>query len=109
MAQDGLNINEVRLGGIVIQVDAVRRTPAGLPVHGFVLDHQSELREAGMKRRASCRIRVVAIGLPVAEIALIDTGAGLLVSGFIARDRSERENRLILHARQIEAAASEIF
>ena len=109
LAPDGLNINEVRLGGIVIQVDAARRTPAGLAVLAFVMDHRSELREAGMNRRAVCRIRVVAIDLPQPEAALIVSGAAVLVSGFIARDRNERDNRLILNARHVEAAASEIF
>lgn len=107
MPRNGLNTNEIRLGGIVLQVEAIRRTPAGLPVRAFTLEHQSELSEAGLKRRAACRIRAVAIDLPETEAALISPGVAVVVAGFIARDRTERENRLILHVRRVEVIAGE--
>lgn len=99
-----LDTNLTHLGGIIAQVDPVRYTPAGKIVRGFVLEHRSVLLEAGLPRHSHCRVRVVAIDLAPEQLALIQPQTGVVVSGFLARERVGRENRLVLHAQAVRAA-----
>lgn len=91
----------MRLGGIVGRVDPLRYTPAGKPVLGFMLEHRSQVTEAGQARQAYCRMPVIAIGLEAAENALIQPQAALLVEGFVVRERLGSEYRLVLHAQHV--------
>lgn len=72
---------------------AVRYTPAGVPVLELLLEHQSDLIEAGIKRTVCFYIKAVALGTN-AE-ALVAKKANfesyLEFSGFLAASRNGKD------------------
>ena len=87
------------LSGVVVGLEAIRYTPAGLPLLSFVLQHASEQIEAGLKRKVECEVNAVAIG----ELANsnIQLGSSLKVKGFLAK-RSAKSTQLVLHIEKLE-------
>ncbi|MDN5843966.1 MAG: primosomal replication protein N, partial [Alcaligenaceae bacterium] len=70
--------------------------PAGVPVIEMMLDHESEVREAGQMRKVEMQISAVALG--EMALMLVDTplGCRLGVEGFLAPTR-KGSTRLVLH------------
>jgi len=77
-------------------MDAIRYTPAGIPVMGFTLHHVSEQTEAGMQRSVSCQIKVVAMAQQAEALAAVSSGRQIMVSGFLGK-RSAKSQLLELH------------
>jgi primosomal replication protein N len=87
------------MSGVVVDIETIRYTPAGLPLLSFVLKHVSEVIEAGMKRKVECEVNAVAIGnLATSNIQI---GANINVAGFLAK-RSAKSTQLVLHLLKIE-------
>ena len=92
-------MNKLVLSGVVVDIETVRYTPAGLPLLSFVLKHVSEVIEAGMKRKVECEVNAIAIGnLAKSNIQI---GANINVAGFLAK-RSAKSTQLVLHILKIE-------
>jgi len=96
--------NRLQIGGVVGNSPEVRYSPAGIPIARFTLKHQSLQSEAGMQRQVICNIGVVVSGEVLQPLVKqLQTGMGIRVSGFLARANNRQgENRLILHADQLE-------
>jgi primosomal replication protein N len=96
--------NRLEIGGIVGNSPETRYSPAGIPITRFTLKHPSQRSEAGLTRQVLCNIGVIASGEALqALVQQLQTGDGIRVSGFLARANNRQgENRLILHAEQIE-------
>jgi primosomal replication protein N len=98
--------NRVTIAGRLIELDALRRTPAGVPVLKFRLQHDSVQTEAGGERKVSCEIAAVAFEREANLLASAKLGSSVKVNGFLAaRSRSSRTP--LLHATQIEFAEGE--
>lgn len=84
---------------MVISLEPIRYTPAGIPLLSFVLQHASEQTEAGLKRKVECEVNAVAIG----EIAKqnIQLGSNIKAKGFLAK-RSAKSTQLVLHIEKLE-------
>ena len=84
---------------MVIGLEAMRYTPAGIPLLSFVLQHASEQTEAGLKRKVECEVNAVALG----ELAKtnIQTGDNIKAKGFLAK-RSAKSTQLVLHIEQLQ-------
>lgn len=82
-----------------LEIKPLRYTPAGLPVIEMLLNHESEVSEAGLSRRIELVLSAVALG----DIALllVDTplGASLSIEGFLAPARKS-SHKLVLHIQQ---------
>jgi len=92
-------VNKLVLSGVIVALEPVRYTPAGLPLLSFVMSHVSENIEAGLKRRVECEVNVIAMGdLANTNIQL---SANINVSGFLAK-RSAKSTQLVLHSQNIE-------
>ena len=87
--------------GEVLQIDALRYTPAGIPLLSFVLRHLSEQTEAGMGRRVECEVNAIIMGKLAESTQAIKQGTAINVSGFIAR-RSLKSTQLVLHITTLE-------
>jgi primosomal replication protein N len=87
------------LSGVVIGLEPIRYTPAGIPLLSFVLQHASEQTEAGLKRKVECEVNAIAIG----DIAKsnIQLGANIAAKGFLAK-RSAKSTQLVFHIEQLE-------
>ena len=83
---------------MVIGLEAIRYTPAGIPLLSFVLQHASEKIEAGLKRKVECEVNAVAIG----ELAKtnVQIGDNIKAKGFLAK-RSAKSTQIVLHIEQL--------
>ncbi len=89
------------LSGKLIELDALRYTPAGIPVVNFRLSHVSEQLEAGAKRAVECEVAGLAFEREARLMAAARPGMQVKVIGFLAC-RSRESKRLVLHATNIE-------
>ena len=84
---------------MVIGLEAIRYTPAGIPLLSFVLQHTSEQTEAGLKRNVECEVNAVAIGdLAKTHIYI---GDNIKAKGFLAK-RSAKSTQLVFHIEKLE-------
>ncbi len=83
---------------MVISLEPIRYTPAGIPLLNFVLQHASEQIEAGLKRKVECEVNAVALG----EMAKqnIQLGCSVKAKGFLAK-RSAKSTQLVMHIEQL--------
>ncbi len=79
----------------------MRRTPAGVPVLEFLLQHVSTQVEAGSERKVECEMACVAVGQLAQVLVAAKPGDGLHVGGFLAA-RSLKRRSPILHVNTIE-------
>jgi len=93
--------NKLELTGIALQIQALRYTPAGIPLLSFVVQHVSEQIEAGMQRKVECEVTAIAMGDLAVKSQGIKEGALIKVSGFLAR-RSLKSTQLVLHINTLE-------
>jgi primosomal replication protein N len=96
--------NRLVISGSLGNTPETRHSPAGIPITRFTLRHESIQQEAGMQRQAICNIVVIASGKELlATTKALQSEQQIRVSGFLSRANNRQgENRLILHAEQIE-------
>ena len=87
------------ISGVVVGLQPLRYTPAGIPLLSFVLQHASEQSEAGLKRKVECEVQAVAL----ADLAKsnIQIGDNIKAKGFLAK-RSAKSTQLVLHIEQLQ-------
>ncbi|MCU0775111.1 MAG: primosomal replication protein N [Ideonella sp.] len=83
-------MNHLTLTASVIGRQALRYTPAGLPVLDLTLHHESEVVQEGQPRRVSVELRGRAVGSVVPAVERLDIGASRHFSGFIGAQRNGR-------------------
>ncbi len=79
----------------------MRHTPTGLPVSEALLEHASEVIEAGVARRIEMEIPVVALGEQSRWLDAAALGSGIRIDGFLAR-RGKSSRQVVLHVNTIE-------
>ena len=89
------------LSGNLIELDALRHTPAGIPVVNFRLSHSSDQIEAGAQRAVQCEVAGLAFEREARLMAAAKLGMQVKVTGFLA-GRSRESKQLVLHATNIE-------
>ena len=89
------------VSGRLIEMDALRHTPAGVPVMKFRLQHDSEQMEAGAVRKVSCEIAAVAFEREATLLAAAKLGSDVKVTGFLAA-KSRTSRAVVLHATGVE-------
>ena len=89
------------VSGRLIEMDALRHTPAGVPVMKFRLQHDSEQMEAGAVRKVSCEIAAVAFEREATLLAAAKLGSDVKVTGFLAA-KSRTTRAVVLHATGVE-------
>lgn len=91
-------MNKLVLSGTVTAIDALRYTPAGLPLLSVVIQHVSENIEAGLKRKVECEVQAVLLG----ELAhtQIPLNSAIKAAGFLAK-RSAKSTQLVMHIQKI--------
>jgi primosomal replication protein N len=85
----------------LIELQPLRHTPAGVPVAGCCLQHESRQREAGLVRDVAVQLQAVALGELAAILAAAKPGMALRVTGFLAA-KSLRSRVPMLHLNKIE-------
>jgi len=93
--------NEVRLSGEVIGREALRHSPAGIPILAFALKHHSTQNEAGTPRQLDFEMDAMAVGETAQRMNAMQAGQKMRLRGFLA-SRSRLSTRIVLHVTQFE-------
>ncbi|AOX99188.1 primosomal replication protein N [Jeongeupia sp. USM3] len=94
--------NKAVLGGTLIELPALRYTPAGIPVQHCVISHESSQQENGKLRQVIVEVEAVAVGPTGQAISRLTTGQQLKVRGFFAAAGQRQRRRLVLHINEFE-------
>jgi primosomal replication protein N len=94
-------LNAVQLSGRLLTREALRYTPAGIPVLSFTLAHESQQVEARIPRQVGLEIDAVAIGDVAIELDKIVPGREIRLRGFLA-NRTKRGTRTVLHVNEFD-------
>lgn len=94
-------MNRVGLTAALLEREAIRYTPAGVPIVGLKLSHRSVQREAGVDRTVEMEISAIAADRVALRIDRIALGAELKLQGFLA-PRRRNVKALVLHVTEFE-------
>jgi len=89
------------LSGCLLELEALRYTPAGIPALNFRIAHASEQSEAGVRRKVECEMVCLALGQMAQLLAGAKPGDALRLSGFLAA-KSLKSRTPVLHVNAIE-------
>ncbi len=93
--------NCLKITGQIIELDALRYTPAGVPVLGFRFGHQSRQQEAGHPREVTVDLSAKAMGELAHLLAGKTLGSQIRLTGFLAA-KSAKNKQPVLHVTAIE-------
>jgi primosomal replication protein N len=93
--------NHVSLSGTLVELGALRYTPAGMPAVEFRIRHESSVTEAGSERSVQAEVPAVAFDKVARQVASIGLGSALRAKGFLAA-KSRRSAKIVLHVTDIE-------
>lgn len=96
--------NLLTLTASLIAKDAIRYTPAGLPVIHCQLQHDGEAFEANQMRHIKMNVEAIAIGEIHKNLVQMDLGASAVFEGFMTQ-KTLRNERLVFHITKIELIA----
>lgn len=96
-----LSGNRFQLHAALAGRDALRFTPAGIPLLNAVLRHASDQSEAGRQRKVELEIPAVFAGALAESANRLALGSALRVSGFLA-PRRRLSKLLELHVTEFE-------
>lgn len=89
-------VNQVQIDASVNEREALRYTPAGIPMMNVRLWHQSEQIEAGVKRQVECDMAALGAGEIANRLQHLELGIAHRFTGFLAR-RSRNSKSLVFH------------
>jgi primosomal replication protein N len=93
--------NRVELCGDVIEREALRHTPAGIPILALRVQHESTQIEGGLHRQVKFEIDAMAVGETAQRMDAVRLGQRVRMHGFIAT-RSRLSTRIVLHIDRFE-------
>ncbi|MGV0960767.1 MAG: primosomal replication protein N [Limnohabitans sp.] len=93
-------MNRTELTACIAEQAALRYTPAGLPALDLVLEHASELQEAGQNRKVQLKIRALAIGSLAERLVKQAVGSVWTFKGFLATPRQGKS--VVLHIQEFQ-------
>ena len=80
--------NRLILTASVVERDAMRYTPAGIPALNLKLEHASSVEEAGQVRQIKAALKAVALGANAERLAHQVAGSIWSFTGFLATPRN---------------------
>jgi primosomal replication protein N len=83
-------MNEVRLGDSIVQREALRYTPAGLPAIDLRLAHTSSRVQLGQTRTITLELHASAFGELATRLMKVAVGSGGEFHGFLVKQRNGR-------------------
>ncbi len=91
------------LTATVVESRPLRYTPAGVPALELVLEHESQVQEAGQARRVNFQTQAIALGDVAHMLVDVPLGATLEIEGFLAASR-QGSSRLVLHIQKARSS-----
>ncbi|MES2360944.1 MAG: primosomal replication protein N [Pseudomonadota bacterium] len=92
-------MNQVNLTARIAEASPLRYTPAGIPALNLVLEHESEVVEAGVTRQVKLTVRAVAFGALAESTGQLELGKPQLFTGFMINARTSKS--IVLHIQAI--------
>jgi primosomal replication protein N len=96
-----LRLNRLELSGRLLELGALRYTPAGVAAIEFKVAHESEQDEAEGRRKVQAEIGAIAFETQAKLLAGRPLGSEMKLQGFLAA-KSKRSKKLLLHVTNIE-------
>ncbi len=96
-----MSANRIELQAGLAAREALRYSPAGVPILPALLQHASSQLEAGAQRKVELEIAAVFAGRLAETADRIPLGAALQVCGFLAPKRRSSK-QLVLHVTEFE-------
>jgi primosomal replication protein N len=93
-------VNRTELKACIAEQAALRYTPAGLPALDLILEHASEIEEAGQMRKVQLKLRALAIGSLAERLAKQAVGSVWTFKGFLATPRQGKS--VVLHIQEFQ-------
>jgi primosomal replication protein N len=93
-------VNRTELTACIAEQAALRYTPAGLPALDLILEHASEVQEAGQMRKVQLKLRALAIGSLAERLAKQAVGSVWTFQGFLATPRQGKS--VVLHVQEFQ-------
>lgn len=94
-------MNHFILTAALIAKEALRYTPAGIPVIECLLEHSGEVQEADQVRQVRMSLEAIAIGSVHQQLDRMALGGVARFEGFLAH-KTLRSQRLVFHITHIE-------
>ena len=94
-------MNHFTLTAILVSKDAIRFTPAGIPVMHCQLEHSGQANEVGVARKIVMTVEAIAIGPIQKDLEQMDLGTEAVFEGFLA-PKTLRNQRLVFHINHIQ-------
>ena len=93
-------MNRTELTACIAEQSALRYTPAALPALDLILEHASEVQEAGQMRKVQLKLRALAIGSLAERLGKQAVGSVWLFQGFLATPRQGKS--VVLHIQEFQ-------
>jgi primosomal replication protein N len=94
-------LNHFILTAALVAKEALRYTPAGIPVIECQLEHSGDVQEAGIARKVRMSVEAIAIGSVHKQLDQMELGRFARYEGFLTH-KSLRSQRLVFHITHIE-------
>jgi primosomal replication protein N len=92
--------NQLILSACIVELDALRYTPAGLPALNMKLEHESDIQEAGQSRQVKAALKAVAFGAIAERLLKQAVGSAWKFNGFLATPRNSKQ--LVFHIQEFQ-------
>lgn len=93
-------MNHVNLSARIAEASPLRYTPAGIPVLNLVIEHESEMMEAGVNRQVKLTVRAVAFGVLAEQARILELGKLFKFTGFLINARTSKS--IVFHIQAFE-------
>jgi primosomal replication protein N len=93
-------VNRTELTACIAEQAALRYTPAGLPALDLILEHASEVQEAGQNRKVQLKLRALAFGSQAETLVKQAVGSVWTFKGFLATPRQGKS--VVLHIQEFQ-------
>jgi primosomal replication protein N len=81
-------VNLLQLSAVVVQVQSLRYTPAGIPAVNLVIEHESEVVEMDTPRQVKVQLKAMAFGAQAEILSRQGLDAVCEFHGFMANGRN---------------------
>jgi len=94
-------VNQFQFVAMIVEREAMRYTPAGVPIVSAKLRHSSQQLEAGVQRQVEFEIAALAAGEISGRFNQAELGANHRFIGFVAR-KNRNSKSLVFHITDFE-------
>jgi len=100
-------VNHVELTACIAEASPLRYTPAGIPAANFVLDHESEMTEAGSTRQVKVTMKAVAFGALAEQTGRLTMGKAFRFTGFLVNARGSKS--IVFHIQAFQPVSDQVL